>query len=354
MRPQTRATPAIILSGLSHREDFRILDESKSTKFIDKPFQIQIFDKLVKDTFLEKASYKVTTEKMGSILEQARGDEKKIVGVIKNVLQSTPNAFQFIASAGKFLSAQNDLGSAEKVLKIALRLDPKSVTIMSELAKVYHRQNRTSEAFKLLERAQQFSPDNIERLCQLGEVGLSLQDVDKARGYFKKALDIDEDNIQANAGITLSDNIEEHLSNEGKGSLPVNQKLASTCNIVGITYVRNKKMQKGIEQYEAAMAFTHDKQTTARLQFNLGMAYLRSENFGKALKTFEKAAANAGPDFDKAAIYAQKIKDYEAGGSLKDLIEGTKNAEDTLGVVAPKIRDDSVSQSGDDDSWEEY
>ncbi|MGK3946381.1 hypothetical protein ABK046_49505, partial [Streptomyces caeruleatus] len=81
----------------------------------------------------------------------------------------------------------------------------------------------------------------------------------------------------ANAGVTIANNLAEHLADKGQ-SQSVTAKFASSLNIIGITFVRNKMASRGIEQYRAAMCFVHDESVLAKVHFNLGMAYLRSKS----------------------------------------------------------------------------
>jgi tetratricopeptide (TPR) repeat protein len=270
-----------------------------------------VFGKALNETIQESSNHTRTLNTIVELLNKAMAEKRDVVTVIKGILREVPNASQFVMAAGQYFFAKGMLIEAEKTLKIAHKLEPNSVAVMSELGKVYHRANRPQEAYAILKKANKFSPGAIERLCLLGEVGLNLSNTDEARKYFKEALQIDDENTVANAGVTIANNLAEHMVEQGQQ--PVTAKFASLLNIIGITFVRNKMATRGIEQYRAAMCFVHEQGTLAKLHFNLGMAYLRSESLEDAEKWFESAAKLADVDFTKASTFANRVKAMHSG-----------------------------------------
>lgn len=312
--------PVIVTSGFVHKEDFRLLDESSYTNFLEKPFSMGVFGKALNETIQESSGHTRTLNKIVELLTKALAEKRDVVTVIKGILREVPNAHQFVTAAGQFFFAKGMLVEAEKTLKIAHKLQPDSVAIMSELGKVYHRANRPQEAYTILKKANKFSPGAIERLCLLGEVGLNLSNTDEARKYFKEALQIDDEHVVANAGVTVANNLAEHIKDQGH-SQSVTAKFASSLNIIGITFVRNQMATRGIEQYRAAMCFVHDQGVLAKVHFNLGMAYLRSKSLEDAEKWFESAAKLADVDFTKASVFADRVKAMR-GGVVKPTLLG--------------------------------
>jgi two-component system chemotaxis response regulator CheY len=320
---RTVRVPVIVMSGFVHKEDFRLLDESSYTNFLEKPFSMGVFGKALNETIQESSNHTRTLNTIVELLNKAMAEKRDVVTVIKGILREVPNASQFVMAAGQYFFAKGMLIEAEKTLKIAHKLEPNSVAVMSELGKVYHRANRPQEAYAILKKANKFSPGAIERLCLLGEVGLNLSNTDEARKYFKEALQIDDENTVANAGVTIANNLAEHMVEQGQQ--PVTAKFASLLNIIGITFVRNKMATRGIEQYRAAMCFVHEQGTLAKLHFNLGMAYLRSESLEDAEKWFESAAKLADVDFTKASAFADRVKAMR-GGVVKPTLLGETDA----------------------------
>jgi len=325
-RVETKHIPVIVVSGFVHKEDFRILEESRITKFMEKPFRAKDFDQTVKDVLKSTITQDQIANILQSAVDASLGREENIISLIEDVLKNVPDGLQIIIAAGQYILAKKYYSTAEKIFKIAIRLDPKSVTALTELAKVYHLQKRPIDALHLLTKANNFSPENIERLCMLGEVGLNLQKTDEARAYFKRALDIDQNNATAQAGTIIANNLSDHLHANNNGK-PLNMKLASTMNLVGVTYIRNRNYTKGIEQYEAAMCFVHDSSVLAKLQFNLAMAYLRTGDRTKALLWFRTAESNADSDFTKPKQYCQTLESTDQNNRFDDILDGEEEED---------------------------
>ncbi len=315
---ETKKIPVIVLSGLVRKADFNIINESRCTKFIEKPFRINDFDSVLKDVLRSTITQDQIAEFLQQAIDLAQDDEKKVMAIIEDVLRHIPDGFEVLIAAGKYLVGKRFYLISEKVFKVALRVNAKSVLAMTELSKIYHMTNRPNEALKLLTTADGIAPGSIERMCLMGEVGLNLQKTDEAKNYFQKALNIDSENETAKAGLVVADNLKDFL-NQGTHGISVQAKIAATLNLVGVTYVRNKQVKKGIEQYQSALCFAHDSENTSRIQFNLAIAYLRLKDKGEALRWLKKAL-DTDPMYKKAADFQQKILKVESGADIEILL----------------------------------
>jgi DNA-binding response OmpR family regulator len=307
-RGATVKTPVMVLSGRVSRDDFRILDESPYARFIQKPFQIQIFDKFLKEMFTDIYSHEDQNNLAISALEQIHGTDQDVFKFVKEVVRSLKDGIPFAMAAGTFAMERQDFVLAEKVYKLVLGMKPKHVGAMGELGKIWHRTNRPKEAMLILKGAKHLSPQNIERICLMGELGLTLRHPDEARGYFNEALAIDPEHPVAGAGMTLSDNMAEFLDQDGKFDKDaVSMQLAGTLNVIGISYVRNGLIQRGIEQYKAAMFFIHDDGVLSKLRYNVGLAHLRGKDLQNAKDWFLRSMDIAPIGFDKPSIFFERV-----------------------------------------------
>ena len=184
-------SPVIVFSGFVAKQDFRILEESRYTKFIEKPFQIQVLDTVLTDLFSTIKTLKNVEHTVDLLLKETNKEGVDLLDLLRHVLKKIPNAYTFVISVSQQLYKEGRYVDAEKSLKIGLKLQPNNVEILTLLGKIYHRLNRPDEAYKVLGQAKGFSPHNIERLCLLGEVGLTLRDPKNARIHFFDALKID-------------------------------------------------------------------------------------------------------------------------------------------------------------------
>ncbi|MBC7658105.1 MAG: response regulator [Chitinophagaceae bacterium] len=318
-RPETRKTPVIILTGSMNKMNFRILEDKKSTLILEKPFPLHIFEEAVESVRSLHNSDMQVVELACGVIDQAYGDRKKIYENLKTTLAKVPSKFDFLLAAGQYLVFIGEFRLAQKVLESAAKIDSHNVTLMTEMAKVHLRLDQPMESLRLLTEANHFSPGNIERLCLMGEVGLDLFQTQKAREYFKNALAIDPDHTVSKRGVILTGNIERFLAQHSEGNL--SEKFASTLNLIGITLVKNNEIENGIEQYHCALAFIHDSHTTARVQFNLGLAYLRSGDRKLARKWLTESLETSDGHFKKAQIWLDKVNVEDASPGLQALAE---------------------------------
>jgi DNA-binding response OmpR family regulator len=296
-------TPVLVMSGFVEQTTFRILEESIFTKFLRKPFVSELFAEALTNLLGSISTSAQIAATVHSALETITASESLALEFVHEIEKAFPKNFQIVFETGKCLAELNLFGAAERAFSTALRLDVTSMSTVTELAKIYHLTSAPEKAIKLLTHADNFSPGNIERLCLMGEVGLNLGNTKGAREYFKKVLEIDSDNIKAKAGVTVSENILEQGETLNAGGKTLNVKLASTLNIIGITYIKNKQFKKGLEQYHAAMCFVHDPATIAQLQFNMGLAYVKSGDKVSAAKWCKEAEKNSQGTMTKLSKY---------------------------------------------------
>jgi tetratricopeptide (TPR) repeat protein len=304
--PKLAHTPTVVLCGFVGKEDFRLLEEMSNTAFLEKPFQLAIFEKTMRSTQVSSEIDIILAEIAGCLIEKSSNDSVELLKEILITAKKTGYQFKFLVAAASYFMHLKNYLLAEAIWEIAIKINPKSVSVMTELAKTNLRLNRPIKSLALLDQADRFAPGNIERLCLMGESGLALLDTDKARAYFLKALQIDSDQIIARAGITVANNLKDYLD-INKNYKPFNLRLASTLNVVGMAYIRNEELDKGIEQYRSALCFVHDSGTLSKLQFNLGLAYLRKGDRKNAQNYIFESMGNADESFLKPGVLHSKL-----------------------------------------------
>jgi DNA-binding NtrC family response regulator len=328
--------PIVVTCGFVKKNDFRVFEDNPCVAFLEKPFQPSMLGKKMNEVIDRVTQYKMLLSSIGDVVQKGISQNKPVLSIMEGILKQYPNPVPALIASGQYLLAKSMVVDAEKVLKLAYSIDKKNITILTELGKCYHRLNRPADALRLLQRAEGLSPENIERLCLLGEAGISLKDPDKAKAYFQKALVIDQNDEKAKAGIEIAGNLQDYISNHSEGQQDVTNKFSSIMNIIGITYVRNKNYDKGISQYRAAMSFTDDPATMARLEFNLGLAYLRSEKLEEAKKYFTQASVSGGAEFTKPAEFLVKVD------ALIEKNQGKQKSDNNKDVEAIDIHEEEL------------
>jgi DNA-binding response OmpR family regulator/Tfp pilus assembly protein PilF len=316
----------IITCGFSSREDFRLIEDNPATAVLEKPINLPDLKRTIIKLFQQIYDFEFTTSRVSDAIARAIQSNKPVLPAIEDAIRNLRNPLLTLLASSEYLYEQQRFDEAEKVLTAALHVDPNNIHALTRLGKVMYRTNRSAEAYGLLSRANLYSPQNIERLCSLGEVGLSLSEPEKAGEHFRAALSIDDEDPVAKAGVVISENFSEfqetnYIRNE------VNRKLASILNLIGITYIRSGNFEQGKSQYSAALAFAHDDLTMARLEFNMGLAFMRSKDFETARLWLIKSNGRGLNEFRRAHDLLLKL-DAFIQASDRD----TASAQDILNL----------------------
>lgn len=303
--PDYRMTPILVVSGFLERNDFRLLQEFPATGLMEKPFTVVLFQNRVEDLLRESVWYGQNVALVDTILQAVKHDPKKAEQLLKQVLKTAPNPVPLAVLAARCMIKASLLKGAQAILESVLKIDDQCVIAMNELGKVLHLMGDHKRALDMLRMANKLSPQNLQRLCLLGEVELNMKEPERARAYFQKVLDIDGLDSKAEAGLIIAGNMESMLGSTDPMQVP--KSFASLMNTMGITLVRNSQFAKGIEQYQAALAFLHAKEDSARVAFNLGLGFLRWGKPNAALPWFRLSERMAPAGFGKSAAYVRKL-----------------------------------------------
>ncbi len=353
------SVPVLIVSHGIIKEDFRLLQEFPCTDFLEKPFTKVSFEKKLGELLKDTQWHRNNVDSINKILDASQKDGKKAISLLKDFMKNAPNPIPVAIIAGRQLLKNEFYREAENLFRLVTQKDPHSILALGELGKALHLQQRHQEAYDILSMVQKISPKNLERLCLMGEVKLNDLDPGIARKHFTKVLELDSDDDKAKAGLVVAGNLEEHMiTNNNKDAVTYN--FASIANAVGISLVRRGRCMEGIKQYLSAANFVYKDMEKTKIDFNIGLGYLRWKKPEEALNWFKKSHDSAkDKSFKKALKYMQKIekllkdnsdaksKDAEKVIQAKEqqlnkIIEQSKNAEegtevaDKLGLTKPE------------------
>lgn len=296
-----RHVPVLVISGFLERNDFRLLQEFALTNLLEKPFSKNKFETTLKTLHAERLWYKEHQKLMEGLFADSSSDGLKN---LERLIASSPNPTPVLIMAARYLAKHQQFAAAEKCLRQVLDSDPESILALNELGKLLFRSGDTRGARDALRIAQRFSPQNFQRLCLLGEVELNLSEPEAARRYFDQALQLDPESKKARAGKTLAENA---MSVQVTAGEQISHSFASMLNTVGVALVRSGRIDKGIEQYQASLAFIRDNNNAARVAFNVGLGYLRSGQPHKALPWFQKSDSLAPGEFRRSENYVREL-----------------------------------------------
>jgi tetratricopeptide (TPR) repeat protein len=335
-----------VISGFLNKDDFALLDEFPCTDLLEKPFTKSLIEQKIFALSEEFKWYNEQQEVIADLLLEFKNDGPSAVKSIKKIFNESPNPFPIAILAAKLLRTHDFLEESKTVLELVLKDEPNSVAAIGELGKVVFQLGDLKQSKRILRLANRLSPENLKRLCLLGEIDLNLQKPEEARKYFESALNIDSDDKIANSGYTISTNMEHHLVNHNKHSIP--QSFASLLNIIAITQVKSGEFQDGIDQYKASLSFLTANIVIAKVAFNVGLGFMRWSKPEHALPWFIKSAETGGQAFSKSSYYVQQLNKRGIIAAVEE------NSDDAVSVTDADIQskvsevDQTLQQENDD------
>jgi tetratricopeptide (TPR) repeat protein len=214
----------------------------------------------------------------------------------EQIVKIEPNSVDNHLLLGRLYRLNNDLQKSESELKTAVKLDPNSEEAVTTLSILYTDEGDTAHALQVLSSI----PDagrSAKLYSALGSTYEQRKEYKKAIDAFKKAIQLDRDNLDAIRGLA------ENLMNDGQ-------------------------TDAALEQYEViADANPEDAQTYLRM----GEIYRRQGKYDQALESLKKADTMV-PDslevpYNMAAVYQAQGRYDEALKLLQDLVKKTEKPD---------------------------
>src|ERR1700674_4207561 len=214
----------------------------------------------------------------------------------ERIVKIEPNNIDDRLLLGRLYRLNNDLQKAENELKTAVQLDPNSEEAITTLALLYSEEGDTAHALQVLSSVPA-TGRSAKLYSALGTTYEQRKDYKKAIEAFKKAIQLDRDNLDAIRGLA------ENLMNDGQ-------------------------TDAALEQYKViADANPEDAQTYLRI----GEIYRRQGKYDQALESLKKADSMV-PDslevpYNMAAVYQAQGRYDEAVKLLQDLVKKTEKPD---------------------------
>jgi tetratricopeptide (TPR) repeat protein len=214
----------------------------------------------------------------------------------EQIVKIEPNSVDNHLLLGRLYRLNNDLQKSESELKTAVKLDPNSEEAVTTLSILYTDEGDTAHALQVLSSI----PDagrSAKLYSALGSTYEQRKEYKKAIDAFKKAIQLDRDNLDAIRGLA------ENLMNDGQ-------------------------TDAALEQYKViADANPEDAQTYLRM----GEIYRRQGKYDQALESLKKADTMV-PDslevpYNMAAVYQAQGRYDEALKLLQDLVKKTEKPD---------------------------
>jgi tetratricopeptide (TPR) repeat protein len=182
-------------------------------------------------------------------------------------------------------------------------------------ARAYYKMRNFKDAISILQEANILSPHNPGRLTSLGSCYFKIGEFKLAKKHFDQALSIAPDFKEAMKGMSAAklqlgetdsalEIVSESLSEDEKASL---------FNNYGVSLIQMKKFSDGLSFYEIALKILTQDTYKAQINFNIALAYLKSNRKTLGLKHLKKSI-NLDPELSKASELYDRISSTKKTG----------------------------------------
>jgi tetratricopeptide (TPR) repeat protein len=272
---------------------------------LEKPFNHAALIRETDRLHHESKWYSDNVEKIGVIMGAVTADPSDGLRQLKRLVNDSPNPVPVLLLGARKLRENEFLEEAIDLLKSVLEIDRGSVPAISELGRCLHMLGRYDEAMQFLRRADSMSPANVDRLSLMGEVELNRTDPSSARDLFSEALKIDQENRRARRGLRVAGTLSEMMHRPA--GVHIKDTFASLMNTVAVNLAHSGEFSSAIEKYEEAFHFIAGRDTSAKVAFNVGLAYLRWGKIRESYDWFAESAKRGHGKFTKAEEYVEKL-----------------------------------------------
>lgn len=245
--------------------------------------------------------------------------------------------FQIISFAEKPLNSKADeiIAEADRLYNFdqlepaiqkyesAHTLNPQNANLTKKLGNLYLETGDYEKAFKFLNASLSAYPNDSETYVSLAKASVGLNQIDSAETYFKKALELNQDSVEAEYGLALL--------LENKGNLDEAEKLyrsvvfkspqhAGAFFQLGAILYRKGDLRNAKQAFERA-AIANPKLLSAH--YNLGLVSRELGDYETAREEFKKAISL---DPNHPAAFYQAAFTYESQGFLDEAEKGYEEA----------------------------
>lgn len=239
-------------------------------------------------------------------IERARiGSNKlqlqKIIDKIRSLPRETEDSLRLLVLAYGEL---HDYKRTESCLRRLLGINPQNLWAANSLAKLYLRSGRAALGIEMMQKLSQFHELNSDRHLVLGKALLVAGDDKGAELEFEKGA-----KLSGGADQRFSDGmaVVKVVQGDAKGALTflgdkvLSGEVLSFLNLRAIMASRQGKYQESVRYYEFALNGSGvQAEISAKLKFNMALAFVRMNDLVKASKLFSESLQLGGKKFQRA------------------------------------------------------
>lgn len=270
---------------------------------------------------------------------------RRLIDKLRELGAQSEDAWRLMAST---CVQANDFRRAEVYLRKILTLNPQNLWAANTLGRFYMKSGRIAEGVEVLERLSTFHELNSERLLELGTAYVNAGMTSEAEAKFEKgeALVKGEDprfkEGMAKVKLAANDFLGAMSLMEGRQLTP---DVVSFLNMRAILCIRAGRIEEGLGYYKFAFEGSgDDRAIQAKLKFNMGIAYVRTQDLAKAEACFNDSAKLGGRSFARGEAVLKQVR--------TQIKQREKQREAIANGTAPAPVEESKDLLGDEADWE--
>ena len=244
-------------------------------------------------------------------LEQAR--EKGAIGEADRIAMDLgtqfPEDVRALVETTNYNLRHDNLVAAKDTMQKLKKSFPNDLRVMNLNARILMKEGNFKQALAELEKADILSPKNAGRLQAFGDVYRNRNNLEKARNFYNQALEIEPEAKDALTGIGHIELSEGDINSalEMFRNSTTEEELISIFNNAAVLSVREQNFNRADELYQAALGAAGTNQLKARVSFNQGLAFFKSEQISKATECFVRSY-KFDPTFEKNRTALNALK----------------------------------------------
>lgn len=302
-------TPIVVIAEGQIEGENELGNEFFSLTYMGMNFTGSSLKAIARKLSKEEKWYRDYDKRIMEMLSDTSIEIRDQVSKFLDMLKTSPDPAPIGILIARHFFNNEEYKAAERILQHLSNIDPKNISALNELAKVYIKDSRSKEAHKLLKRAQLLNPHNTQRLCSLGRLELKMQNMDAAEEAFQKAHKLDQEDKKATFGIKLAHTMKEQARRTG-GKVSIAEGYASLLNTIGISMIREGKMDEALQSYQQAYNYLNSDLLKSKVSFNIALGLLRNKVFTDAHQWFMVSEKHGKKAFSKARPYVLRLNKY--------------------------------------------
>jgi tetratricopeptide (TPR) repeat protein len=229
---------------------------------------------------------------LGDMQEGTQSSEvlAQAIGQYQEIVKLDPGSVEDRLVLGRLFRLNNEAQKAKDEFQSALKLQPYSEEAVTSLAYLFNEEGNTAGAAKLLSGIPE--DDRTSRIYSaLGYTCEQRKDIKQAIQAYRKAVDLDADNLDAVRGLAqnlLDDGQTDAAMEQYKVLLEADPQDAQTYLRIAEIYRRTGKFDLALEALKKAQNYSQD---SMELPYNLAIVYTAQGRFDDAIQILQDLVA---------------------------------------------------------------